>query len=184
MELTYWAALDGSYLGGFTEENPQLPIHSIQVSFPPPIGIGNALQGDFRWDGEKWIIPIGGADLFRDYVEDLTQFDTNSTTFIDVLTHNYTAPFTGTYMFDLHIIWNSTLPNQSAGFRVLLDSVVFGDISMESNTSSISIRAPANLFSRVSLLAGIHEFKLQTKAASGGQTVSIFKKAMKFERWE
>ena len=62
MGLTYWTALDGTYLGGFTEDNPDLPIHTIQVPFPPPAGIGDALQGDFRWDGEKWIIPTTGSE--------------------------------------------------------------------------------------------------------------------------
>lgn len=58
---TYWTALDGSYLGGFTEDNPGLPIHAIQVPAPPPDGVGKAKQGNFRWDGEKWIIPTVGA---------------------------------------------------------------------------------------------------------------------------
>ena len=61
MELEYWTGLDGTYLGAFTADSPNLPIHSIQVPNPPPAGIGDPLQGQFRWDGEKWIIPSGGG---------------------------------------------------------------------------------------------------------------------------
>lgn len=181
---TYWAALDGSFLGGFTENNPDLPIHSIQVPIPPPIGIGDALQGDFRWDGEKWTIPIGGADLFRDYAEELVQFDTNSTTYIDVLTHVYNVPFTGQYMITVGHIWNSTSPNQSIGFQLLLDAIPAGEILMESNTSDVADRNSTVLFRRFPLIVGGRTFVLQTKVTLPGQTISLFRSSIKFERWE
>lgn len=124
-------------------------------------------------------------NLNRDYEEELVQFDTNSTSYVDAFTHEYLAKEDGDYMVEIVILWNSTKPNNKVNFRVLLDTVPAAEeVILESNTSDSTVRAAASFFKRIPLTAGNHDFVLQVHAQTGSQTVSIFRIAMKFQRWE
>lgn len=60
IETEYWVTRSGEFIGGFTKENPELPIHSIQVPFQPP-------SLDFFWDSKNYI--PGPTSASRDVKE-------------------------------------------------------------------------------------------------------------------
>lgn len=123
-----------------------------------------------------------GAD--RAYVEDLVQFDTSSTTYVDFLTANFITSVDGDYMFQGLVIWNTTLSNKQIGFRLLIDTVPRLELIVEANGSSSVIRAIESMFRQFTLTEGSHEFKLQVKTETNPQSVSIYHAAMSFERWK
>lgn len=123
--------------------------------------------------------------LNRDYAENLIQFDTNSTTYVNILSHDYNAKDDGEFMIDALVLWNSTDQNKEASFRLLIDSTLVGDeLVLESNTNSSNARATASLFKKIPLLKGIHTFSLQTKAEALNQTVNVFRSVIRFQRWD
>lgn len=125
---------------------------------------------------------IGGAD--RAYIEDLVQFDTSSTTYVDILEGNFTASVDGDYMLQTLIVWNTTLSNKQIGFRLLVDTVPGLELIVEANGSSAIIRAIETMFRQFTLTAGSHEFIIQAKTETNPQSVSIYHSAMSFERWK
>ena len=52
MGIKYYTNLERHYIGAFTENNPNLPMHAIEVTNPPP---DNLLM---LWDGDTWVEPI------------------------------------------------------------------------------------------------------------------------------
>lgn len=125
---------------------------------------------------------LGGAD--KDYVEETIQFDTSSTSYVDVLTGNFTVGADGDYMLQALVVWNTTLSNKQIGFRLLVDTVPGLELIVEANGSSSVIRAVETMFRKFTLTEGAHEFKIQVKTETNPQSVSIYHSAMSLERWE
>ena len=59
MGMTYWIALDGSFIGSFSEGSPDLPKYAMQVPLAPPSDTTSV--GAYKWNGVKWDLPPGGG---------------------------------------------------------------------------------------------------------------------------
>lgn len=48
---TFYAELDGTYIGGFDGATGKIPAGKVQVPFPPD-------DARSKWDGTKWLDPV------------------------------------------------------------------------------------------------------------------------------